>query len=493
MGAIRATFAVSLGVISAALWPGAAVAAFSPPLPVSGVDAAAKGPAVAQDGAASQYVAWVRASDHHVIARRVGDDGALGAALDLSGEGSKSDTTAAVAVADPSGNVTVVWMRAGDQHVVAARIPAGGSPGAVIDVSQGSVAASSQSNAAADGLGNVHVVWRNGSNSHVTTRTLAPGGTVSAATDVSSDDAEAALWGTAPAVAADAAGNRFFTYHRNSDCHIMLRGLSSGGALGPAIDVSQQPDKAVGDTSPAVAVAGSNVLVAWHRDGDIFDHADDTAYYSFVAGGTTPGAPTQLGAAGDVSMMGIGAAGGPDGAFGVTWQGRTSGQVWYRAVGAGGAPAGDAVQLSASASAADAAPGVGIGPTASVAVVWTDAGGAVNFTSSKGTYAPPVKPPVLLKMALRGSVAVKGGRFVFKVRCLAAASCAGKVLVTNRSGRTTWAKGALKVGAGKTIKVKLRPSRAGRAALRRKGALRGRLRLGDGAAARGYSFKLKRR
>ena len=454
---------------------------------------------MAQDSTGSQIVAWVRGSDHHVLSRRVADDGTMGVTNDLSGEPSKSDaSTSVVATADPTGAVTVSWMRASDQHVVAVRIPKDQAPGAVIDVSQGSVAASSQSNAAADGLGDVHFVWRNGSNSHVTTRTLGPGGALGVVTDVSVTDGEAALWGTAPNVTADGVGNRYFTFHRNTDCHIMLRALSSGGALGPALDVSQTPDKAVGDTSPSVAAAGGNVLLVWHRDGDIFDHADDTVYFNFVSGGVTVGTPTQLSAAGDVSMMGIGAAGGPDGAFGVTWQGRTSAEVWYRAVGSTGAALSAPQQLSAGASRSDAAPAVGIGPSAGTAVAWTSASdGAVTLTSSTGTYSPPPAKPVAPQVTLvKKSVTLRAGVVSFKLSCTAAvgARCSGKAKLTDRKKKRAWGSSKFSAAPGATVKIKVKLNRAARKKLRASGKLKAYLGVSvAGGAPAGLSVKLRRR
>lgn len=456
------------------------------------------GPAVAQDTATSQIVAWVRASDQHVIARRVSDDGTLGEIKDVSGEPSKSDaSTSVVATADPAGNVTLSWMRSSDQHVAAVRIPAGQVPGAVVDVSEGSVAASSQSNAAADGLGNVHFVWRNGSNSHVTTRSLSPGGVLSSATDVSVTDGEAALWGTAPAVAADTGGNRYFTFHRNTDCHIMLRALSSTGVLGPAVDVSQTPDKAVGDTSPSIAAAGGNVLVVWHRDGDQFDHADDTVYFNFVSGGATVGTPTALSATGDVSMMGIGAAGGPDGVFGVAWQGRTSGEVWQRGVSASGVPLGAPQQLSAGASRSDAAPALSIGPSAGTGVAWSaSSDGSVNFTSSSGSYAPAVKPPAPSVSVPKTSVRLRKGAVSFKLTCSASAgaTCSGKVKLSDAKKRRSWGSTRFNAAHGATLKLKIKLSSGAKKRLRSSGRLKGYLRVSvNGGAPSGFSVKLRRR
>lgn len=446
-------------------------------------------------------MAWVRASDHHVLSRRVADDGTMGVTADLSGEPSKSDAaTSAVATADPTGAVTVSWMRASDQHVVAVRIAKDQLPGAVIDVSQGSVAAGSQSNAAADGLGNVHFVWRNGSNSHVTTRALGPGGALSSVTDVSVTDGEAALWGTAPNVTADATGNRYFTFHRNTDCHIMLRALSSGGVLGPALDVSQTPDKAVGDTSPSVATAGGNALLVWHRDGDQYDHADDTVYFNFVSGGTAVGTPTQLSAAGDVSMMGIGAAGGPDGAFGVTWQGRTSGEVWYRGIGSTGLALGAPQQLSAGASRSDAAPALSIGPSAGTAAAWTaSSDNAVNITSSTGTYVPPARPtpavPTVVKL-VKKSLSLRGNTVSFKLTCASAAGpvCSGKAKLRDSSKKRTWGSNKFRAAPGATVKVKVKLNRIARKKLRASGRLKAYLTVSvDGGASPGLSVKLRKR
>jgi hypothetical protein len=488
------TIVASLSALAFVALPASAGAAFSSPLPVSDGNAAVRGPGVAQDSSSSQIVTWVRASDHHVLARRVADDGSMGTILDLSGEPSKSDSaTAAVATADASGAATISWMRSSDQHVVAVRIPQGQDPGGVIDVSQGSVAGSSQSNAAADGLGNVHFVWRNGSNSHVTSRTLSPAGALGSVTDVSSTDDEAALWGTAPNVTADASGNRFFTYHRNSDCHIMLRALSSGGVLGAAVDVSQQPDKAVGDTSPSIATAGGNVLLVWHRDGDIYDHADDTVYFNFVSGGTSVGTPTQLSAAGDVSMVGIGAAGGPDGAFGVTWQSRTGLEVWYRGIGSNGVALGAPQNLSAAATRADAAPAIGIGPSAGTAIAWTaDADGAVMLSSSTGTYSPPAKTAVAKpKVTLvKKSVKLSGKSVTFKLNC-AAAACSGKASLTDRAKKRKWGSSKFSAAPGATVKVKVKLNRAARKKLRAGGKLKAYLGVSvNGGSPTGLKVKL---
>src|SRR4051812_23019605 len=128
--------------------------------------AAAKSPAVAADSSnGTAVIAWVRALDSHVMIRRVNADGSYGDAQDVSGEPNKSAALAATTTSDPAGNVTVVWTRNDDDHLVAVRIPAGGSAGSVIDVSQQMVAFSSQSNAAADGLGIVHFVWRRNNDS----------------------------------------------------------------------------------------------------------------------------------------------------------------------------------------------------------------------------------------------------------------------------------------------------------------------------------------
>lgn len=433
-----------------------------------------------------------------MLLRRVSDDGSMGATADLSGELSKSDAgTAVVATVGAGGVVTVVWMRASDQHVVAVQVPRGQLPGAVIDVSQASVAASSQSSAAADGLGSVHFVWRNGSNSHVTTRTLAPGGMLSPVTDVSVVDGEAALWGTAPSVAVDATGSRHFAYHRNTDCHIMLRSLSSGGVLGSPVDVSQTTDKAVGDTSPAVATAGGNVLLVWHRDGDQADHADDTVFFNFVSGGTTAGTPTQLSATGDVSMMGIGAAGGPDGRFGVTWQGRTSGAVWHRVVSPAGAAAGVPQQLSSAASRGDSAPAIAVGASAGTAVAWTAASdSAVTVTSSAGTYTPPAAPAMPSVTLIRKSVSLRANTVSFKLLCAAAldSRCAGRASLTDAAGKRAWGRTKFSAAPGATVKVKIRINRAARKKLRAGRRLKAHLVVSvDGGAPVGLSIKLRRR
>lgn len=469
-------------------------AAFSVPQVVSGSDNAVNGPAVAADSASSRIVAWRRAADSHVVVRRVHDSGQLDAVLDVSSESSKSANLPVVATADVSGNVTVAWTRASDSHVVAVRIPSGGAPGSPVDVSQASVASSSQIGAAADGLGNVHLVWRNGSNSHVTTRSLAPDGGVGGVTDISVNDAEAALWGTAPAVAADSLGTAYFTYHRNTDCHIMLRSLSTGGIVGPAIDVTQTEHKAVGDTSPSVTTSGPNVLVVWHRDGDIYNHADDTVYSSLVSGGVTPGTPVQLSPVGDVSMMNIGAAGGPDGAFGVTWQGRTSGAVNYRKLDSGGQPAGDVQPLLAAGSAAGAAPALAIGPTAGDSVGWTAANGEISLVSSTGTWTPPVpvsvnKPKVMLA---KGSPKLRGGKVRLRVSC-SGADCRGKLYLKDRAGKRAWggAKFSLSVGATKFVTVKL--NRKARKILRRAKVVKARVEfVVNGGAKSTAPLKLRR-
>lgn len=473
-----------------------AQAAFPAAIPVSGGESALKGPAVASDSANSQVVAWVRATDSHVVARRVAGDGSIGATLDLSGEDSKSMSLPIVAVAAPDGTVTVVWTRNSDQHLVAVKIPLGGAPGSVIDISQSSVASSSHSNATAGTDGSIHVVWRNGSNSHAITRTLNPNGTLSATTDVSDIDAETVLWGTAPAVAVDAAGTRYFTYHRNTDCHIMLRSLTAGGVLGAPMDLSQTVDKAVGDTSPAVATAGSNVVVVWHRDGDLFTHADDTVFYSFVSGGTSPGAPTQLSASGDVSMREIAVAGSPDGTFAAVWQSQISGEVFHRAIDATGAPVGTPTQISAAPSDSEASPALSIGPTAGHAAAWTAASDdQVMLTSTVGTYSPPApikKPTVSL---VKRSVLLRKGVVTLKIKCQASSgvSCKGAARLNSIKG-VQYAKRSFVIANGKTAKLKLKLNRKARNALRKRKSLRAKLvtKLNGGATA-STALKIKSR
>jgi hypothetical protein len=299
-------------------------------------------------------------------------------------------------------------------------------------------------------------------------------------------------------VTADAAGNAFFGYHRNTDCHIMLRALSAGGALGSAIDVSQQPDKAVGDTSPSIATAGGNVILVWHRDGDLYDHADDTVYFNFVAGGTTPGTPTQLGASGDVSMMGVGAAGGPDGNFGVTWQGRVSGQVWYRGISSNGTPLAAQAQLSVLASRADSAPGLAVGPSAGTAVVWSsDADGLVNFSSSAGTYTPPepISGAGASASVVKKSVSLRGGSLRFKLVCAApvGATCAGKVKLSDRRLKRAYGSTKFTLAAGATTRFKLKLNSRARAKLRAAGSLKSYLGVSTtGGKPTGLKLSLRR-
>lgn len=487
-----ALVAVCLSVVAA----GSAHAAFPAAIPVSGGEPALKGPAVAHDSANSQVVAWIRPSDNHVVARRVAADGSTGPTLDLSGEDSKSMALPIVATAAPDGTVTVVWTRDADQHLVAVKLPPGGSPSAVIDISQSSVAASSHSNAAAGADGSIHVVWRNGSNSHAIARTLNPNGSLSATTDVSDIDAEAVLWGTAPAVAVDAAGTRYFTYHRNTDCHIMLRSLTAGGVLGSPLDLSQTVDKAVGDTSPAIATAGNNVLVVWHRDGDQFTNLDDTVYYNFVSGGTSPGAPTQLSATGDVSMREIAVAGSPDGTFAAAWQSLMSGEVFYRAIDAAGAPIGTPTQISAGSSANGASPAMAIGPTAGNAVAWTAASdGQVMLTSTVGSYSPPAPASPPSVSLVKRSVVLRKGVVTLKLKCRASAgvSCKGVANLTNPRG-AKYAKRSFTIADGKTAKLELKLNRKARGLLRKRKSLRVKLvtKL-DGGKTSTSRLKLKSR
>lgn len=495
---VRSSVGLAVGLFAVCLCAVAATtahAAFPAAIPVSGGEPALKGPAVAHDSANSQVVAWIRPSDNHVVARRVAPDGSTGPTLDLSGEDSKSMALPIVATAAPDGTVAVVWTRDVDQHLVAVKLPAGGSASAVIDISQSSIASSSHSNAAAGADGSIHVVWRNGSNSHAITRTLAANGSLSATTDVSDVDAETVLWGTAPAVAVDAAGTRYFTYHRNTDCHIMLRSLTAGGVLGSPLDLSQTVDKAVGDTSPGIATAGSNVLVVWHRDGDQFTNLDDTVYYNFVTGGTSPGAPTQLSATGDVSMREIAVAGSPDGSFAAAWQSLLSGEVFYRAIDASGAPVGTPTQLSAGSSANNASPAMAIGPTAGNAVAWTAASdGQVMLTSTVGNYkpAPPIAGPSVY--LIPRSIVLRKGVVTAKFKCSASAGpCTGVARLTSTKG-APFAKARFKIAAGKTAKVKLKLNRKSRGLLRKRKSLRVKLVTEiDGGVKRSKSLKLKPR
>lgn len=477
-------------------------AAFATPNPVSDGAAALKGPAVAAEGAVANesagadLVAWVRAVDQHVVARRVASDGSSLATIDLSGEESKSMSLPIVSVIAPDRTVTVVWTRNSDQHLVAVKLPAGGSPGPVIDISESSVAFSSHSNAAVGLDGSVHVVWRNGSNSHAITRTLFTNGTKSATTDVSAIDEETVLWGTAPAVAVDAAGTRYFTYHRNTDCHIMLRSLTADGVLGAPTDLTQTVDKAVGDTSPAVATANGSVAVVWHRDGDQFTHEDDTVFYSFVAGGVSPGPPTQLSAAGDVSMREIAIAGSPDGSFGVTWQSRSNAEVFYRSVAATGAPLAEPSQISAGPSNAEASPAISIGSTGGISIAWTAAADdQVMLTSSARSVPAPIaqkKPKVTL---VKRSVSLRRGVVTLKLKCSAPAGTKCRGTARLKGPRNAqWAKRGFAIPANKTAKVKLRLNRKARALLRKRKSVK--LKLASKVSGGGTStssFKLKSR
>lgn len=454
-------------------------AAFGSPIAVTADQSAgAHTPAVAADSATTSIVAWIRLSDRHVFARRVAADGSTGPVMDLSDAAHSSESRSLSATADGSGNVTVVWTRQSDGHVVAVRIPAGGVPGGVVDVSQGMVAASPVNAAAADGLGNVHVVWRKGSDSHVLTAAVSPAGVVGAVQDVSGGDADAALWGTAPGIAADALGNTYFTWHRNTDCHIMLRRGLAGGGFDAAADVSQTVDKAVGDTSPAVAVAGSNALVVWHRDGNQLIHDDDTVYYSLAPSGGAAGAPTQLSPVGDVSMEAIAVAGAPDGSFTVGWQQRVNKHVFTATVAADGSASGQLDHSSnGDVSATDGAPATAASSNASAYVAFRrDSDGAVVLNSSAGNWTapPPAAPAAGLKIS-RSSIRHKRGKVLVTVSCDSAdgAACGGSLSITARGKRpAVYGKVKFSLADGSSKKLTIKLSRKARAQLRRKGKLK---------------------
>jgi hypothetical protein len=447
-----------------------------------GETGAVKAPAVAADSSTGgSVIAWLDASTKYVMIRRIAADGTPGAIQNVSGIPNLSAQMGVGATSDPEGNVTVAWIRNIDGHLLAVRIPAGGIGGSPIDVSQGGVALSTVVNPAADGSGVVHAVWRRNSDSHAMTATLSPAGVVSSAVDVSGTDADAVLWGTAPSVAADAAGNAYFSFHRNTDCHIMLRKQNVGGAFDGAVDVTGTPDKAVGDTSPSVAVAADHILVVWHRDGDIYDHADDTTFYSFFTAGS-PGPLTALSGVGEVSMNAISAAGGPDGSFVVSWQRQTTGHVFVRRIDSAGQP-GEVTDLSADteASNADSAPSVAVSSNATAYAIFSRASDKqIMLTSSAGSFKPPVPSPeksIPAESRLRFApkpFSLSGKKLAVRLSCSTSdhVACVGKLTIKSSGKKSkTYGTANVKIADGKTAVVKVKLSARARSLLRRQGKL----------------------
>ncbi|HEV2811754.1 MAG TPA: hypothetical protein VGW10_00770, partial [Solirubrobacteraceae bacterium] len=240
--------------------------AFGGPVDVS-QGGSASGAGIAAHPAGGGAVAWKRASDSRVVVRRVAPDGALDEVGAVSGEAA---TSATPAVGLAGADTVVGWICDGDDHFLVRRIGSDGALGPVWDVSQSSLNEINGASAlAANASGRVAVAWRRPSDSDVLFRAFdVATGPSSAIVELTSDP-DIALYGTNVQVAIGADGAAAVVWHRNTDCDIIVRRIDAAGNAGPQEDVSGQPDSAVGDTNPSVAIDDAgDAIAAWHRDVD---------------------------------------------------------------------------------------------------------------------------------------------------------------------------------------------------------------------------------
>lgn len=420
---------------------------------------ALSGPALAGHSTGDASVAWVRTTDHAVVLRQVPATGPPGALRVISTIGDSATAAPPAAAATASGTL-VAWVRASDQHLLVRAISPGGTLGPTWDVSGSSLSAGNgQAALAANANGDAAVAWRRPDTSHVSYRALsAATGPVAPAITVTSEP-DAALYGTNVHVAIAPDGTGTVAWHRGTDCHILARRVSPGGVtLGPQLDLSGEPDSALGDTSPSVvADASGGVTAAWHRDSD--QHV--VARRWMPDGALEP--LRDLSGGRRASPAGFGVASEAPGRL-VAWQ---RGDDRHVITSAPDDPA-TTVDVSGEPSGPATAPAVA-GMAGGSVVAWLNEGGQLRVARSVGVVddtAPddtPVPPPVgEAPSGARDAVVVLPARVVRRgrslritIRCRPQAACRGTVDVRLRGRRVGRARFAVPRGARRTITIRL--------------------------------------
>lgn len=358
--------------------------AFGGGVDVSPAGSAAGGVGVAARDGGGVTVAWRRSGDGAVLVRRAGSDGALGDPVVVA-TGSTAHRPVAGRV---PGGTAVAWVRSSDDHLLVRRVADDGTLGATFDVSGESLnSVNGQAAIATNTSGRVAAAWRRPSDSDVRIRVFEIGSGPSAAALDLSAAPDIALYGTNVHVGLNDAGEAAVVWHRNTDCHIIVRRVTAAGAVGAQIDISGEPDSAVGDTSPGVVVRPDGAVVAaWHRDSD--HHAVSRRW---GADGSTSGF-TDLSPSGDVpSMADLAITPLSDGEA-VAWQ-RASDSRAVAAIG-GGTSFTAGTDVSGAATASGPPPAVAVSTDGWLAVAWLGGDGTARVAFQSGVSGPgDSRPP----------------------------------------------------------------------------------------------------
>ncbi|MBJ7332044.1 MAG: hypothetical protein JHC95_19255, partial [Solirubrobacteraceae bacterium] len=377
-------FATALATAAATLLvvaPG--TQAFGGPMDASGAGEAAGGVAIAARTGGGATTAWRRGSDGALLARSVTVGGTLGTPVVVA----TGTTARPPAAARVPGGTALAWTRASDDHLLVRRLGDDGSLGTTFDASGTSLSQiNGQAALAANASGRVAVAWRRPNDSEVRARVFeidtgpsAPAVNLTATPDI-------ALFGTNVQVTINDAGEAAVVWHRNTDCHIIARRVTSAGAVGTQLDISGEPDSAIGDTSPTVTLRPNGDLVAgWHRDSD--HHAVTRRWNADGSAGTV----VDLSPLGDVPSMANMAISPIATGEAMAWQRGSDGHV---VLASGSASAVSALtNVSGGPSATDVPPALARTQDDALAVAWIAAGGTVRLAFETGVPGPDPVPP----------------------------------------------------------------------------------------------------
>jgi hypothetical protein len=252
---------LAVAALLALAGPAGARASWSPPFDVS-APAAGANARIAASGAGGAVVVWEGDGGATVVARarRIAPGGPLGPALDVSDPavfGTQPDVGL-----DAHGTALVVWEEpgvGGTAVVRARRISAAGSVGSAFGVSPAGEDGRAP-RVAVDTAGNATVAWvrsNSGFSYTIRARRIDAGGALSPAVDLSDDEASPGGYG----VAAGPLGSAYAVWVRQGV--VQGRGIGAGGVPGPVEDLS-------GDQAerPAVALdAAGTATVVWQLAG----------------------------------------------------------------------------------------------------------------------------------------------------------------------------------------------------------------------------------
>ncbi len=312
------------------------------------------------------------------MAASVTPSGSAGPAVQVSGPGDQADASQPAAAA-VSGGVLIAWVRAEDGHLLVRRLSGAGELGSVWDASGQTLNTGSGQPSLTASSGRAAVAWRNPASSAVLYRSFSsvagplPSDPV---LEAAPDGPDNALYGTNVQASINASGAGVVTWHRGTDCHILGRRISAGGALGDIQDISGQDDNAIGDTSPGVLLDDDGYATFfWHRD------SDDQAVRRIQSPGGSLAGFMQVSSGEDLPSLA---------SFGLArdtwaWQRSADGHVLARA-GAGADP------QDISQAAASGAPAAAAGLSGLAAVAWRTPAGAVSVAFSQGPAAPDPGP-----------------------------------------------------------------------------------------------------